>query len=93
LAGDVYLPPSMLDYPSETDDSQKINHPALTARQMQVVREMAKGQSNRQIGEALQVTEGTVKLHIASIFRLLKVNNRTEAVLVIQKMSLQKGRK
>jgi DNA-binding NarL/FixJ family response regulator len=54
---------------------------------------MAKGQSNRQIGEALQVTEGTVKLHIASIFRLLKVNNRTEAVLVIQKMSLQKGRK
>jgi DNA-binding NarL/FixJ family response regulator len=93
LAGGVYLPPSLLDYPSETDDSPKINHPALTARQMQVLREMAKGKSNRQIGEVLQVTEGTVKLHIASIFRLLKVNNRTEAVLVIQKMSLHKGRK
>ena len=93
LAGGVYLPPNLLEYPSETDDSPKINHHALTARQMQVIREMAKGKSNRQIGEVLQVTEGTVKLHIASIFRLLKVNNRTEAVLVIQKMSLHKGRK
>lgn len=93
LAGSVYVPPSLLDYPAEADNSPKINHPALTSRQMQVLREMAKGMSNRQIGDVLQVTEGTVKLHIAAIFRLLKVNNRTEAVLVIQKMGLKKGRK
>jgi len=93
LAGGVYVPPSLIDSPAESDDSNKINHPALTSRQMQVIREMAKGKSNRQIGEVLQVTEGTVKLHTTSIFRLLKVNNRTEAVLVIQKMGLNKGKK
>lgn len=93
LAGSVYVPPGLLDYPAEADNSAKINHPALTSRQMQVLREMAKGMSNRQIGDVLQVTEGTVKLHIAAIFRLLKVNNRTEAVLVIQKMGLKKSRK
>jgi DNA-binding NarL/FixJ family response regulator len=34
------------------------------------------------------VTEGTVKIHMAGIFRILKVANRTEAVLIAQKMGL-----
>lgn len=54
------------------------------------MRELAKGRSNKQIGEALDVMEGTVKIHMAAIFRILKVNNRTEAVLVAQKMGLHK---
>jgi DNA-binding NarL/FixJ family response regulator len=62
----------------------------LSSRQIEVLREMAKGLSNRQIGDLLQVTEGTIKLHVSSIFKLLKVTNRTEAVLVIQKMGLLK---
>jgi len=55
---------------------------------VEVLRELAKGQSNKQIAKALVVTEGTVKIHLAAIFRILKVNNRTEAVLVAQKMGL-----
>ncbi len=93
LAGSVYVPPGLLDISSETESPAAVQHGALTSRQLQVMREMAKGCSNRQIGETLQVTEGTVKLHVAAIFRLLKVNNRTEAVLVIQKMGLRKGGK
>ena len=70
----VILPPSM----SEDE------------RVIEVLRELAKGLSNRQIGDMLQVTEGTIKLHVAAIFKLLKVTNRTEAVLVTQKMGLHK---
>jgi len=93
LAGTVYVPPSLQEFTNDAEAPAAVQSGALTCRQLQVMREMAKGRSNRQIGETLQVTEGTVKLHVAAIFRLLKVNNRTEAVLVIQKMGLQKGMK
>ena len=52
---------------------------------MEVLRELVKGQSNKQIAKELDVTEGTVKIHLAAIFRILKVNNRTEAVLMAQR--------
>ncbi len=95
LAGGVYVPPSLLETaPAEASEPRQIHTKlALTERQYQVMRELAKGLSNRQIGEILQVTEGTIKIHVAAIFKLLKVSNRTEAVLVIQKMGLHKGRK
>ncbi len=92
LAGGVYVPPSLIEQPTEEAPiTLKSNrHTAMTTRQIQVLRELAKGRSNRQIGDILQVTEGTIKLHVAAIFRLLKVNNRTEAVLVAQKMGMHK---
>jgi DNA-binding NarL/FixJ family response regulator len=92
LAGDVYVPPSLQAHPAAENPPRphNIHLNALTKRQMQVLREVAKGLSNRQIGDILQVTEGTVKIHVAAIFRLLKVNNRTELVLVVQKMGLHK---
>lgn len=89
LAGGVYVPPSILD---RNDDHpyvpENMRHAALTSRHLDVLRELAKGVSNKQIAKALEVTEGTVKVHLAAIFRILKVNNRTEAVLVAQKMGL-----
>lgn len=86
LAGGVYIPPSLLDYHhSEYDPTRSA---PLTSRQIEVLRELVKGQSNKQIACELEVTEGTVKIHLAAIFRILKVNNRTEAVLVAQKMGL-----
>jgi DNA-binding NarL/FixJ family response regulator len=89
LAGGVYVPPALLDC-SEGVPPHPVSsrYPSLSYRQIQVLRELAKGQSNKQIGYALDVTEGTVKLHMAAIFRILRVNNRTEAVLVAQKMGL-----
>jgi len=87
LAGGVYIPPSVLEQHSGGDPDPARPGP-LTTRQVEVLRELAKGQSNKQIAKALAVTEGTVKIHLAAIFRILKVNNRTEAVLVAQKMGL-----
>lgn len=93
LSGGIYIPPSLLD--NNTGQPmlpEPLRNSALTARQIDVLRELAKGLTNKQIAKALEVTEGTVKIHLASIFRILKVNNRTEAVLVAQKMGLHKSR-
>lgn len=86
LAGGIYIPHLLgVDF----TPSEPMRHPALTSRQMEVLQELVKGRSNKQIGEVLGVTEGTVKIHLGAIFRILKVSNRTEAVLVIQKMGLE----
>ncbi len=90
LAGGVYLPPNLLE---QADMNEPVTprlgrNKALTQRQIQVLRHLADGKTNKQIATSLQVTEGTVKIHMAAIFRILKVNNRTEALLVAQKMGL-----
>jgi DNA-binding NarL/FixJ family response regulator len=53
----------------------------LTEREVEVLRLMTGGYSNREIGRALQVTEGTVKNHVSSILSKLGVRDRTRAVL------------
>jgi DNA-binding NarL/FixJ family response regulator len=58
------------------------NEPGLTAREMQVLRGVADGASNNQIGEALFVTEDTVKTHIRRIGRKLGARNRAQAAAI-----------
>jgi DNA-binding NarL/FixJ family response regulator len=53
----------------------------LTEREVEVLRLMTGGYSNREIGRALRVTEGTVKNHVSSILSKLGVRDRTRAVL------------
>lgn len=60
---------------------------SLTRRQRQVLEELAHGQSNRAIGEALKVSEHTVKIHVAAILKTLGVKNRTQAALLAQPSS------
>lgn len=90
LAGGVYLPPSLLEHAemNEALAQEQARNLSLTHRQLQVLRELVGGKTNRQIAESLAVTEGTIKIHMAAIFRVLQVNNRTEALLVAQKMGL-----
>src|SRR5262249_47955191 len=53
----------------------------LTAREIAVLRLMTGGYSNREIGRALNLAEGTVKNHLSSILSQLGVRDRTRAVL------------
>lgn len=56
-------------------------HPHLTPRQMDVLKLINEGQSNKQIARTLNMAEGTVKIHCAAIFRELEVTNRTQAAM------------
>src|SRR5580693_4290823 len=54
---------------------------ALTAREHEVLAELAKGRSNREIARALNVSEKTVKAHVSSVLAKLGVQDRTQAAL------------
>jgi DNA-binding NarL/FixJ family response regulator len=54
----------------------------LTPREVEVLQHLAKGLANKQIGEALHITEYTVKDHLKNILAKLRVADRTEAVTV-----------
>lgn len=53
----------------------------LSARELDVLRQVARGRTNKEIASALHVTEGTVKNHLTSIFSRLGVLDRTQAAL------------
>lgn len=61
---------------------------ALTPREEEILKLLATGESNREIGRRLVISEQTVKNHVASIFRKLQVNDRTKAALLAVKMGL-----
>lgn len=60
----------------------RINNPmtALSAREIEVLSLVAQGQSNREIGKKLFLTEATVKSHMGHVFNKLDVTSRTAAV-------------
>lgn len=53
----------------------------LTEPELDILRLMASGIGNREIAAALELSEGTVKNHVSSIFSKLAVTDRTKAVL------------
>lgn len=53
--------------------------PQITSRELEVLRLVAIGKSNKEIGAALQIAEVTVKLHVGHILAKLKVSDRTQA--------------
>ena len=94
LAGDLYVPASFGDCQADLHTMAPAEFEArlnsgLTVRQLEVARLLAQGCANKAIGGMLAMSESTVKVHIAAIFRALGVTNRTEAVLGIQRL-LQK---
>ncbi|MBC7908439.1 MAG: response regulator transcription factor [Rhodospirillaceae bacterium] len=91
LAGGVYLPPALLQQGGDIGDGASVPHGAdalLTPRQREVLALLGKGQANKEIARALQLAEGTVKLHVTAILKTLGVNNRTRAVVAAAQLGL-----
>jgi two-component system nitrate/nitrite response regulator NarL len=63
----------------------------LTPRELEILRHLAEGESNKAIGRALDITDGTVKLHVKSILRKLGMRSRVEAAVLAVEQGL--GRK
>ena len=59
----------------------------LSARELEVLRLLVSGRRNREVARSLDITEGTVKLHVSSILGKLGAADRTEAVTI----ALQRG--
>jgi len=60
--------------------AERVRGESVSEREIDVLKLMAKGKSNKEIGSALFISGGTVKSHVKSIFAKLKVNSRAEAV-------------
>jgi DNA-binding NarL/FixJ family response regulator len=74
-SGKNYVPPIIAQRLS-----QRMPRPELTARELDVLHQIVKGLSNKEIASALNITEGTVKLHVHKVLEKLKVADRTQAV-------------
>ncbi|MGG1519110.1 AAA family ATPase [Paenibacillus oryzisoli] len=61
---------------------------SLSNREVEILRLMAGGLSNREIGQELEITEGTVKSHVFNIFGKLQVNKRVQAITKARELQL-----
>lgn len=82
-AGDALISPSItlrllrsLDQPTATKTREPV--PALSEREIEVVKAVARGRTNQEIGAELFISLGTVKTHLSSIQAKLDVRNRVE---------------
>jgi DNA-binding NarL/FixJ family response regulator len=64
---------------------------ALTPRQREILVLLCQGHPNKEIGLRLGLAEVTVKMHVSSVFRVLGVANRTQAVLAARRLGLHPG--
>ena len=63
------------------DTAQPVPTPRLTAREMEVLRQVARGMNNRDIARELFISENTVKNHVRNILEKLQLHSRMEAVV------------
>lgn len=80
LAGGVYVPAQVTERSASTRRAIESSQPHLTARQAEVLESLESGASNKEIARKLNLTEGTVKIHLAAIYRQIGVKSRGEAI-------------
>jgi DNA-binding NarL/FixJ family response regulator len=100
FAGGTYIPPEAISGHGSvtapiTLESASANRPrraladlGLTTRQVDVLRLLVKGRSNKLICRELDLAEGTVKTHMTAVLRALHVTNRTQAIIAIAKSGI-----
>jgi DNA-binding NarL/FixJ family response regulator len=67
-------------YPEDLRPARLARH--LTPRQREVLAQLCLGKSNKDIGRTLLLSENTIRIHLADIFRILDVTSRSEAIVL-----------
>jgi DNA-binding NarL/FixJ family response regulator len=97
LGGGRYLPPELLSQSGSTDGvarrarqatSVSVETLGLSARQIEVLKLIAKGAPNKTICRELGLAERTVKAHVTAVLRALKVTSRTQAAIEASRLGL-----
>lgn len=89
--GGIYLPPELLTTNDPTEativwaSKSGSNEPNLTRRQTEVLHLLVKGLRNRRIAQQLDISESTVKQHIHSLFKILRITSRYEAIIAVNR--------
>ena len=91
LAGDICLPATLQPPHDQEQGARKRRPPqslaeeyGLTSAQMRGLEPLVQGKTNREIGDLLGLTEGTVKVHVSAILKALGVGNRSQALLLVK---------
>lgn len=79
--GKTFIDPSVANRLGESADD-------LTARELDVLRQLALGRSNKDIGDALHISDETVKTHVGRVLSKLQVENRAQAIVQALKRGL-----
>jgi two-component system nitrate/nitrite response regulator NarL len=87
LAGGIYVPASGMTGRAEPSDENR----TLTARQREVLAQLVKNLSNKEIAEVLDMRVNTVRVHVAAILKILNVENRNDAARVALGMGVANG--
>ena len=74
--------------PSNSIDYQKIKELAISAREYEVLQQIASGLSNKEIAEKLFVSESTVKTHVSNLLVKLNAKRRTQAIQIAQDLQI-----
>lgn len=82
--GKTYIDPSVARQILQAADP----HDDLTARELEVLRQMALGRSNKEIASTLSISDETVKTHVGNVLSKLQVENRAQAIVQALKRSL-----
>lgn len=93
LTGNIYVPPLLARAAEQATNTDSHSLPAaplehLTERQVDVLKELCTGLSNKEISSRLGIAEKTVKAHVAAIFKTLNVVNRTQAANAVRDSNL-----
>lgn len=89
IRGEVWFP-QQDEVPAKPDPRLQDQLTTLTPQQFRVLKYLTDGMLNKQIAEKLDVSEGTVRAHVTAILRKLCVSTRTQAVLLVTELDLQR---
>ena len=84
VAGKTIVTDKLRPYLQELDQEDNIRTKlaTLTKRETQILQEISKGLSNREISENIHISEGTVKVHVKSLLKKLQIKSRVEAAVL-----------